>query len=49
MMRFLVYFRYGMMSHAPHIASHVASEQVAFQRAMDQMVRPLPTPPKPVQ
>lgn len=31
MLRFLVYFRYGMTFHGPRIGDHVASEKAAFE------------------
>ncbi len=31
MMRFLVFFRYGMSFHGPRIGDHVSSEKTAFE------------------
>jgi hypothetical protein len=48
MLRFLVYFRYGMAFHGPRIGDHAESETKAFDRLM--MAQPkatTPAPPKP--
>ncbi|MBB4316291.1 hypothetical protein HNR56_004214 [Roseospira marina] len=38
MLRFLVFFRYGMAFHGPRIGDHVESETRAFERRLADMV-----------
>jgi len=38
MLRFLVFFRYGMAFHGPRIGDHVESEAKAFERRLMQVV-----------
>jgi len=47
MMRFLVFFRYGMSFHGPRIGDHVASEKAAFEdRVLNAQTKsPQPFPP----
>lgn len=47
MLRFLVYFRYGMAFHGPRIGDHVESETKAFDRLMAGPPKVTPTAPKP--
>ncbi|MBB4286697.1 hypothetical protein [Roseospira goensis] len=45
MLRFLVFFRYGMTCRSPHIDDHVDSEQQAFKRrVLDAMASAAGTP-----
>jgi len=36
MLRFLLFFRYGMAFHGPSVADHVTSEEEAFGRLLKQ-------------
>ncbi|MQX36957.1 hypothetical protein [Roseospira navarrensis] len=47
MLRFLIYFRYGMSFHGPRIGDHVESEARAFERVVAQRVLSIPTPMRP--
>lgn len=46
MLRFLVFFRYGMSFHGPRIGDHVESERKAFERIVTQAATPVAPVPR---